>query len=58
MQDLELCKLIDRDLLHGAISVYGISDGKKRDIARQLYFDYLLPEPQIRRCLVYASPLT
>lgn len=52
MQDLEVCKLIDRDLLQGVVSVYGLSDSRKKEIARQLFYEYHLPEHQIRRCLV------
>lgn len=53
MQDMEVCRLIDQDILQGAASVYQLSESRKRGIARQLYYEFHLPEHQIRRCLVY-----
>lgn len=53
MQDLEVCRLIDKAILHGGVSVYQIPDSKKQGIARQLFYEHHLPEHQIRRCLVY-----
>ena len=53
MQDMDVCRLIDQDILQGAVSVYQLSESRKRDIARRLYYEHHLPEQQIRRCLVY-----
>ena len=53
MQDMDVCLLIDKELLHGTDSVYTVSGSKKREIARQLYYELHLPQPQICRCLVY-----
>ena len=55
MQDLDVCHLIDTRLIkkYGAASVYQLNSTQKRDIYRQLLYDYHLPEKQIRRCLVY-----
>ena len=55
MQDMDVCRLIDRDLLQGSATVYQLQNGRKRDIARQLYYEFHLPEHQIRRCLVYSG---
>lgn len=54
MQDLDVCRLIDKDLLpsYGVTSVYLLTESQKRQIARLLYNEYHLPEHQIRRCLV------
>lgn len=54
MQDLDVCRLIDKDLLpsYGVTSVYLLTESEKRQIARLLYNEYHLPEHQIRRCLV------
>ena len=54
MQDLDVCRLIDKDLLpsYGVRSVYLLTESQKRQIARLLYHEYHLPEHQIRRCLV------
>lgn len=56
LQDLDVCRLIDRDFLpgYGAPSVYCLSDTQKKRIARTLQNDYRLPEKQIRRCLAMA----
>ena len=53
MQDLDVCRLIDKDILPplGLSSVYQLSDARRDRIARQLAFEYHLPEYQIRRCL-------
>lgn len=54
MQDLDVCRLIDKDLLpsYGVTSVYLLTESQKRQIARLLNNEYHLPEHQIRRCLV------
>lgn len=54
LQDLDVCRLIDRELLpsYGVSSVYHLSDSQKNRIARTLLNDFHLPEKQIRRCLV------
>ena len=54
LQDMDVCRLIDNDLLpsYGAKSVYQLSESQKQRIARQLYHEFHLPEHQIRRCLV------
>lgn len=53
MQDLDVCHLIDKDLLpsYGVNSIYLLTDSQKKNIARRLYNEYKLPENQIRRCL-------
>ena len=57
LQDLDVCRLIDRDYLpgYGVPSVYGLSESQKKRIARTLLNEYHLPEKQIQRCLVLAS---
>lgn len=54
LQDLDVCRLIDKDLLpgYGVETVYLLSSTQKVRLAKQLYYDYHLPEAQIRRCLV------
>ena len=54
LQDLDVCRLIDKDLLpsYGVSSVYQLTTTQKQRIARTLYYDFHLPEHQIRRCLV------
>ena len=56
MQDLDVCRLIDRDFLpgFGVSSVYYLTDSQKKRIARTLQCEYRLPEKQIQRCLVLA----
>lgn len=60
MQDLDVCHLIDKQLLltYRASSVYALTETQKRHIARTLYYDFHLPEAQIRRCLVYYGELS
>lgn len=55
MQDLDICKLIDRELLprHGSTSVYRTSDTVKKRISGILRHEYRIPDKQIRRCLVW-----
>ena len=55
MQDLDVCKLIDRDLLtrYGSTTVYRATDSQKKRIYGILRYDYHLPDNQIRRCLVW-----
>ena len=55
MQDLDVCRLIDRELLpgFGATSVYWLTDTQKASLYRLLQHDFLLPDRQIRRCLVF-----
>jgi hypothetical protein len=54
LQDMDVCRLIDKDLLqgYGAQSVYQLTSSQKRRIARQLFYDYHVSEAQIARCLV------
>lgn len=54
LQDLDVCRLIDRDLLPGcgANSVYQLSETRKQRLARTLLYEYHLPGKQIGRCLV------
>lgn len=52
LQDLDVCRLIDKDILQGAKTVYQLTDSEKQSISRQLSHDYHLPDHQIRRCLV------
>lgn len=54
MQDMDVCRLIDRELVppFGVRSVYLLNETQKKRIARQLYHEFNLPEHQIRRCLV------
>ena len=56
MQDMDVCRLIDRDILpgYGVPSVYFLSDTQKMRIARMLKEEFRLPDKQIRRCLVLA----
>ena len=53
LQDLDVCRLIDKDILRGTCSVYQLPDSKKQQIARMLLNEYHLPEHQIRRCLPF-----
>ena len=54
MQDLDVCRLIDKDILpsYGASSVYQLSDTQKERIAHLLQNEFHLPQHQIGRCLV------
>ena len=54
LQDMDVCRLIDKDILpgYGVNSVYQLTATQKQRIARQLYYEFRLPESQIRRCLV------
>ena len=56
MQDLDLCRLIDKDFLpsYGVSSVYGLTDSQRRRIAEQLQCEWHLSKNQISRCLVVA----
>ena len=56
MQDLDVCRLIDRDFLpgFGVPSVYYLTESQKKRIARTLQYEYRLPEKQIQRCLALA----
>ena len=53
MQDMDVCRLIDREILpgYGVPSIYFLSDTQKRRIAGMLKFEFRLPEKQICRCL-------
>ena len=55
MQDLEVCRLIDQELLPGtgATSVYRLTDTQRSRIYRTLQNEFHLQDRQIRRCLVY-----
>lgn len=57
LQDLDVCQLIDKKMLkkYHVLSVYNLTSRQKDAIARQLLYDYHLPEKQVRRCLVYNS---
>jgi len=50
MQDMDVCRLIDKNLLTGH-SVYELSLSQRRNLAKVLYNDYNLPIAQIRRCM-------
>ena len=54
MQDLDVCRLIDRELLPGtgSTSVYRLTDTQRSRIYRTLRNEFHLPDRQIRRCLV------
>lgn len=54
LQDLDVCMLIDRELCRpfGATSAYQLTDSQKMRIARQLKYDFHVPDAQIKRCLV------
>ncbi|MBR6003051.1 MAG: hypothetical protein IK045_09360 [Bacteroidales bacterium] len=54
LQDMDVCRLIDNDFLPalGVKSVYALSPSQKNRIARQLKYDFRLPDAQISRCLV------
>ena len=53
MQDLDVCRLVDQDLLrsYGVSSIYQLTDSQKQRLFRLLFYDYRLPDHQIRRCL-------
>lgn len=53
LQDMDVCRLIDKDLLpgYGVTSIYWLADSQKSRIAKQLLHEFHLPEAQIRRCL-------
>lgn len=55
MQDMDVCRLIDKELLpaRGVPSVYLLTSSQKQSIARQLSYEWRLPNHQIRRCLVF-----
>ena len=57
LQDMDVCRLIDRDLLpgYGVTSVYQLTETQKHRIARQLQEEFFLPEAQIRRCLALSA---
>lgn len=54
MQDLDICRLIDKDFLpsFGVHSVYELTPNQKQQIARTLNYEFHLSEKLIRRCLV------
>ena len=52
LQDMDVCRLIDKDILQEAKTVYQLTDSEKSRIGRQLLYEFHLPEHQIRRCLV------
>ena len=52
LQDIDVCTLIDNDILQRTSSVYSLSAKQKSSIARQLKYEFHLPESQIARCLV------
>ena len=52
MQDLDVCRLIDDELLPASItSPYLLNNTQKQKLVRQLFFDFHLPKEQIQRCL-------
>lgn len=51
LQDLDVCRLIDKEVLQGTCSVYQLSDSRKQQIFRLLANEFHLPDYQIRRCL-------
>lgn len=55
LQDLDVCRIIDRDLLPGCgvNSVYQLTETRKQRLARTLHYEFHLPDKQIRRCLVF-----
>lgn len=55
MQDLDVCRLIDREILprNGSVTVYSLTDSKKKRIYDLLRHDFHLPDTQIRRCLIF-----
>ena len=54
LQDLDVCRLIDRELLPGtgATSVYRLTDTQRNRIYKLLQHEFHLQDRQIRRCLV------
>ncbi len=52
LQDLDVCRLIDNDILQTTKTVYQLTDSEKQRIGRQLFNEFHIPEHQIRRCLV------
>ena len=55
MNDLQVCELIDSRYVpkYRTVSVYHLADSQKNAIANELYRQYRLGAPQIRRCLVF-----
>ena len=51
LQDLDVCRIIDKEILRGSKSMYAISESQKKKIADVLKYDFHLPEAQILRCL-------
>ena len=53
MSDIDLCQLIDTEILpgHGRTSVYELGFREKQEIAQMLYRRLHLGQDQIRRCL-------
>ena len=54
LQDMDVCRLIDQDLLpgYGVRSVYQLTPSQKHQIARLVQNEFHLPAVQISRCLV------
>ena len=52
LQDLDVCRLIDNDILQTTKTVYQLTDSEKKRIGRLLFNEFHIPEHQIRRCLV------
>lgn len=52
LQDLNVCRLIDNDILQTTKTVYQLTDTEKKRIGRLLFNEFHIPEHQIRRCLV------
>lgn len=54
LQDLDVCRLIDKELIlpFGLTSVYQLTNSQRQRIARQLFYDFHVPDSQISRCLV------
>lgn len=53
LQDMDVCRLIDKDLLpsYGVNSVYQLTSTQRNAIAHTLLYEFHLPESQISRCL-------
>lgn len=53
LKDMEVCTIIDRDILPSAgyASVYELSANEKQRLVNLLFADYRIPQRQARRCL-------
>ena len=57
MTDIELCTIVDRDMLsvYGKKSVYELTETEKRMLFKCICSDYVILPHRIRRCLVWNS---